>query len=290
MVGEWQPAAATILVLDPTTGEVLANAGRMHGARADVATQRAYRTGSTLKPILLAAALEERVLSPTDRIDCGNGTRAYGTLTLRDTGAYGTLTVPEMLAVSTNIGFSRVFDRLGGDRLGRWLRRFHFGAAPGALPARIEDGSFEGAAVAIGEGDMTATQLQLAAAYAALANDGAYIEPTLVRRAGRAPGEPLIKRETARTVVGMMEGVVTGERATGKLARIPGVRVAGKTGTADYLPEGTEGVYASFVGIVPADHPRFVILVGVESPRSGGYGGNVAAPAFARVASRALGS
>ena len=289
VVGEWQPAAATILVLDPTTGEVLANAGRMHGARADVATQRAYRTGSTLKPILLAAALEERVVAPTDRIDCGNGARAYGTLTLRDTGAYGTLTLPEMLAVSTNIGFSKVFDRLGGDRLGRWLRRLHFGAAPGELPARIEDGSFEGAAVAIGEGSMTATQLQLAAAYAALANDGVYIAPTLVRRAGHAPGEPLLEPETARTVVGMMEGVVTGERATGKLARIPGVRVAGKTGTADYLPDGKEGVYASFVGIVPADHPRFVILVGVESPRSGGYGGNVAAPAFARVASRALG-
>jgi cell division protein FtsI (penicillin-binding protein 3) len=294
-VAEWQPAAAAIVVLDPATGEILANAGRAHGGRADVALQRAYVSGSTFKPVLLAAALDEGVVTPADRFDCENGKRAYGARILHDAGSNGTLTVPEMLAVSSNIGFAKVFDRLGGDRLGRWLRRLHFGAAPalsgaaaGELPARIEDRSFEGAAIAIGAGRMTATPLQLAAAYAALANDGIYQAPTLTRRSP-APGEPLMKPSTARAVVAMLEEAVNGERATGKLARIAGVRVAGKTGTSEFLPDGSEGVYASFVGIVPADHPRFVILVGVESPRGGQSGGKVAAPAFARVASRALG-
>jgi beta-lactamase regulating signal transducer with metallopeptidase domain len=294
-VAEWQPAAAVIVVLDPATGEILANAGRAHGAPADVAVQRAYVTGSTLKAVTLAAALEEGVVTPADRFDCENGARAYGALTLHDSGANGVLTLPEMLAVSTNVGFSKVFDRLGGDRLVRWMRRFHFGAAPalegaaaGEVPAHVEDGSFAGALVAIGEGPMTATPLQMAAAYATFANDGAYLAPTLTRR-GRTPGEPLIKPGTARAVVAMLEEVVNGEHATGKLARLAGVRVAGKTGTADWLPDGSKGVYASFVGIVPADHPRFVILVGVESPRGGEAGGTVAAPAFARLASHALG-
>src|SRR6185437_10765304 len=117
-----------------------------------------------------------------------------------------------------------------------------------------------------------------------------YVPPTIVRRAAQPQGEPIVKPETARTVVTMLGQVVYGEHGTGKAAAIPGVRVAGKTGTGDFeRPDGTMAYYVSFVGIVPADHPRFVILVGVEAPREGGYGGNVAAPAFARVATQALG-
>jgi beta-lactamase regulating signal transducer with metallopeptidase domain len=291
-VREWQPAAGAVVILDPTTGEILANAGRANGARADVAVQHAYVTGSTLKAVVLAAALDDGVVSPADRFDCENGARAYGSRILHDSAGRGLLTLPEMLAVSTNVGFSKVFDRLGGNPLVRWLHRFHFGASPGLagavageVPARIEDRSYEGAAAAIGQ-VMTASPLQVAAAYAALANEGVYIAPTLTRRAARIPGEPLLKPETARAVVSMLEAAVNGEQATGKAARIAGVRVAGKTGTADLDGNGT---YASFVGFVPANRPRFVILVGVEAPREGGTGGNVAAPAFARIASRALG-
>ena len=295
-VAEWQPAAGVIVVLDPATGEILAQAGRAGGAPADVAAGRAYLTGSTLKAITLAAALEEGAVAPADRFDCGAGARAYGQRTLHDAGAFGSLTLPEMLAVSTNVGFASVFDRLGGDRLGSWLRRFHFGVAPavtgataGQVPDRIEDRSYDGALAAIGEA-MTASPLQLAAAYAALANDGVYLAPTLSRRSGRAPGEPILRPETARAVVAMLEEAINSERTTGKLARVAGARVAGKTGTAEWpLPDGAHGTYASFVGIVPVGHPRFVILVGVESPRGGESGGKVAAPVFARVAARALG-
>jgi beta-lactamase regulating signal transducer with metallopeptidase domain len=294
-VAAWQPAAGVVVVLDPATGAILASAGRAGGHVADVAVGHAYVTGSTLKAVTLAAALEEGVVEKAESFDCEKGTRAYGSRTLHDAGSYGLLTLPQMLAVSTNVGFSRVFDRLGGDRLSRWLRRFHFGVAPavsgavaGELPGHIEDRSFEGATVAIGEG-MTASPLQLAAAYAALANDGFYVAPTLSPRAS-APREAILRPETARTVVAMLEEAVAGERATGKLARVAGVRVAGKTGTAEFPgPGGGMVVYASFVGIVPADHPRFVVLVGVEAPRGGESGGKVAAPVFAQVAARALG-
>jgi hypothetical protein len=292
-MSEWQAAAGTVLVLDPSNGEILADAGRAHGAPADVAVRNAYVTGSTLKAVTLAAALEEGVLSPTESFDCQHGTWTYQGEVVHDNGTYGTLTVSEMLAVSSNIGFLKMFDRLGRSRLSRWLRTFHFGVAPplegataGEMPESIDDHAY--AFTAIGE-TMTASPLQVAAAYAALANGGVYVPPTLSRRAGSVPAESILRPETARTVVAMLEGAVNGEHATGTLARIPGAQVAGKTGTAGWeLPGGGEGRYVSFVGFVPSRAPRYVILVGLEQPREGGNGPQAAAPVFARVASRAL--
>ncbi len=295
LVKEWQPAAATILVLSPATGEIVADAGRAHGTYADVAVKSEYVTGSTLKTFTLAAALEEGVLSPTESIDCEQGAWVFQGKIMRDAQPNGVLTVPQMLAVSSNIGFSKVFERLGGARLDHWLRAFHFGEAPtiegasgGAMPARIVDKSYAGAMVAIGE-SVTASPLQVAAGYAAIANGGVYVAPTSSRRSGAPPHERVLKPETARAVVALLEQAVSSPQATGKLAQIPGQRVAGKTGTAAWeRPSGGEGTYASFVGFVPAMAPRFVILVGAEEPRAGESGGNVAAPVFARVASRLL--
>jgi cell division protein FtsI (penicillin-binding protein 3) len=126
----------------------------------------------------------------------------------------------------------------------------------------------------------------MAAAYGVFANDGLYLTP------GGSEPERVLKAATARTVRSMLEGVVTGEQATGKAARVPGVRVGGKTGTSDD-PDCEQcahgpGTFASFVGIVPLDRPRFVIYVGVGQPTKEGSGGTIAAPAFARIASRAL--
>jgi cell division protein FtsI (penicillin-binding protein 3) len=136
------------------------------------------------------------------------------------------------------------------------------------------------------------------AVYAVFANGGEYVAPSLVRsvrdEAGRtywqyAPKrERVVSLETAGAVMSMLERAVNGANATGKAARVPGVRVAGKTGTsALHEPEGSQ-VYASFIGIVPVDAPRYVILVGAMDPAEGGWGGTVAAPAFARIATRAL--
>jgi beta-lactamase regulating signal transducer with metallopeptidase domain len=285
--------AGVIVVLDPSTGEILADSGRDHGARADVAARSAYVTGSTMKPAVLAAALDDGILGAGEQIDCEGGSWTYQGGTIHDYHPFGTLSVPEMLAVSSNIGFAKVFDRMGGERLSYWLRAYHFGAAPpvegavaGSLPA-LEGKTSLGAVAVIGE-VVKASPLQVAAVYATLANGGEYVAPTRARRSGAAARERIMKAETARTVVGMLEGVVYGERSTGKLARIDGVRVAGKTGTASWdLPGGGEGVYASFAGIVPSTSPRFVILVGVEQPKDGS-GPSTAAPVFARVGSRML--
>ena len=295
-LAEWKAEAGTVLVLDPSTGEILANAGRAHGARADVAVRSAYVPGSTFKLVTMAGALDEGLVSPSDRIDCEHGAWTYQGDILRDSSSHGTLTVADLFAVSSNIGVAKLSVRLGPDRFTRWLHAFHFGSAPGIeganagqMPAHVGT-SYDDAVLALG-GAGTTSPLQIAAAYAAVANVGAYVAPTQSRRSGSPPREQIMKPETARAIAGMLDGVVNSEQGTGKLARIPGgPRVAGKTGTAGWeLPNGAEGFYASFVGFAPASTPRVVILVGVEQPRDRGTGPKVAAPVFARVASRVLG-
>ena len=276
-------------------GEVLANAGRAHGSSADLGMGAAYVTGSTLKAVVLAGAIDDGVVSPADRVDCEHGSWAVQGKTLHDSGSYGGLSLPEMLQVSSNIEFAKIFFRLGGRRTSSWLRAFHFGEMPavdgavaGWIPEYIEDDSVAGAEVAIGA-KVTASPLQVAAAYGALANGGVYVAPTLTVREGNSQGERIMKEEAAHVVAAMLEESVNGPMATGKLARIAGVRVAGKTGTASWdLPGDVEGRYASFVGFVPVEAPRFVILVGVEKPKDDASGGDVAAPVFARVAAHAL--
>jgi beta-lactamase regulating signal transducer with metallopeptidase domain len=286
---DWAAPAGVVVVLDPSTGHVLADSGRDRGARADVARLHAYVPGSTMKIVVLAAALDAGVVSPTDTIDCENGKFRYaGDTIVEGNGPHGVLPLSQALAVSSNIAAAKLFDRVGGDRLGRELRALHFGTAPGSVPDRIDDHSMAGALAALGEG-VTATPLQVAAAYAAIANGGSYVEPTFSAHTGAVRREPVMKPETAHAVMGMLDEVVNSQTGTGTSARVDGARVAGKTGTSDWdLPDGSEGRYASFVGIVPEEAPRLVILVGVEQPKNDGYGGNVAAPAFARIATRAL--
>ncbi len=289
--------SGAILLLEPATGEIRASAGRAHGSREDVGTRTAYMPGSTIKPFTLAAALEEGVVSPAERIDCENGAWTYDGKEMHDGDPHGVLTVPEMLAVSSNVGIAKVFDRIGSKRLEQWLRAFHFGAAPpiegasaGSIPPSDCERSFRGAVLAIGAGDgETASPLQVAAGFAVFANGGVYVPPTFERRTGAPPRERVIRAETAAMITAMLEGVVTRDEGTGTRARVGGVRVAGKTGTADWeRPGGQEGIYASFVGFVPADAPRWVILVGIDQVGESEGGPTVAAPVFARVASRAL--
>ena len=263
-----------VVVLDVKSGRVLAITDDRPGAPVVPA--------STLKPLTVALALDAGVIAPSQRFDCGNGQREYGAQTLRDAGQYGLLDASEILAVSSNVGVSRIFDALGGERFGDGLRRFHVDA-----PVEIPNASLRGAIIAMGEGSTT-TPLALAAAYSVFANDGVYTAPGSVR------DERVIKAETARSVRGMLEAAVTGEQATGRAAQVSGVRVGGKTGTSDdpdceACAQGP-GLFASFVGIVPLDQPRYVIYVGVGQPREAGTGGTLAAPVFARIAARALGT
>ncbi len=300
VTADWQPAAATGIILEPSTGELL--------AIADAKTaRRALVTGSTLKPMTFAAALDTGAVRAEDKIDCKEGSYVDGALVMHDASPHGVLDVGQVLAVSSNVGTAKILDALGSERLGEYLGRFHFGSpstvqlpdvARGDAPTLTALTRFQAATVAIGE-RLSATPLQMAAAYAAFANGGEFVAPTLARRvrddAGRATWthtparERVVRAETARAVMAMLEGVVQSEKATGTAARVSGVRVAGKTGTAEWTtPDGKEHTYASFIGIVPADAPRYVILIGVEEPREKGPGGKVAAPAFARIAARAL--
>lgn len=296
VVDEWKPRAAVVIVLEPATGNILAMTSRSADGKTEVAAQHANLPGSTMKSISIAAALEEGAIRADQRFDCENGKRAYGAGALHDASPNGQLDVTGILTVSSNVGVSKIYDELGGAKLGTWLRRFHFGevtplqiagVVAGAVPERLADRSLQGALVA--NGQMMATPIQIAAAYAAIANGGVYHAPTLARR--RDAGERVLREETARTMMGMLEVVVTAANGTGSAARIENVRVGGKTGTAE-LPPAKPGAkpdhYASFVGVAPLENPRYVILVGVEAPRNRASGGQAAAPAFARIMKRAL--
>ena len=287
----WSPERATIVVLDPATGEILANAGRSAGQIADVASTVAMAPGSTLKPITIAAALEAQAITADQTFECGPEPRVYGDKAFHDASVNRTLDLGHLLAVSSNIGTSRIFDALGGDNLARWLHRFHFGdtpsvpgAAAGAVPAHLVNGSYEGAAVANGLA-LTATPLELVAAYGVIAGDGVYHAPTLDR--GGSTAERVLSSETARSVMALLETAVVDDTATGKAARVDGIHVAGKTGTAVWkMPDGRDRTYASFVGVADLPSGRIVALVGIETSRTDLYGGKAAAPAFARLVNR----
>jgi cell division protein FtsI (penicillin-binding protein 3) len=221
---------------------------------------------------------------------------------------FGPLDLAGIMEVSSNVGALCVYRSLGDTGFHRALRQFHFG--DDESPVQLQEVPFAKAGAhgrfvvpdnedeaAVGEGFIT-TPLQMLAVYGVFANGGAYVAPSLVRsvrdEAGRtywrhAPKrEPVLRPETAQAVMGMLERAVSGTRATGKAARLDGVLVAGKTGTSAMHEPNEWQVYASFIGIVPADAPRYVILVGAVDPEGGGWGGTVAAPAFARIATRAL--
>jgi beta-lactamase regulating signal transducer with metallopeptidase domain len=295
IAAEWSPELATIVVLDPATGEILANAGQSAGKAVDVASTVAMAPGSTLKPITIAAALELGAITASQSFDCGPDPRMYGDKAFHDASANGTLDLAHLLAVSSNIGMSRVFDALGGDNLTLWLHRFHFGDAPallgattGTFPAHVANGSFEGAALAIGTG-MTATPLQMIAAYGAIAGDGVYHAPTHDRGGSRP--ERLFSSGTASSVMALLETAVVDAAATGKAARAAGVHVAGKTGTSEWTgPDGHERTYASFIGVADLPSHRVVALVGIQGARNDLWGGKAAAPVFARLVERIRGS
>jgi cell division protein FtsI/penicillin-binding protein 2 len=273
---EWAADDVVVVVLDPNTGSVLSQLGRVGEARVP---------GSTLKPFVVAAALEAEKVTLEQRFDTSGGARKYGTKVLEDYAAHASLDLRELLMVSSNVGASRVYDALGGAALLRGLVRLHLGDAPGARPERLVDGSYEGAMVASGEG-VRVSPLELAAAYGTLV-DGTYRVPSFTSRSESS--ESVLRPQTARDVRKMLESAVHDPRGTGGKAALPGVRVAGKTGTSNlHDGRGPRRTFASFAGLVPAEAPRFVVYVGVVTARAGATGGKVAAPLFARIAARSL--
>ncbi|MFB3908457.1 MAG: penicillin-binding transpeptidase domain-containing protein [Candidatus Eisenbacteria bacterium] len=315
-VEEQQARGGTALLLDPKTGEILAIAS-MPGfdpERIDPADSLAlgiwavtqnYEPGSTYKIVAFAAALEAGAIHREDPIDCCGGKRRVPGGIVSDHEGYGVIPARMVLAHSSNIGTGRVAERVGGEAFYRMERLLGFGVPtgieiPGEERGRITDpGAWSARSLitqAFGQ-EISCTALQLAMAYAAVANGGLLVRPYVVR-AVRAPDgrvlqehQPEILRramrpETARELREMLRGVVT--EGTGRKAEVEGLFPAGKTGTAQkYIPE--EGIYsnqryiASFAGFAPYDAPRWLCLVVLDEPRGSIWGGSVSAPVFARI-------
>lgn len=315
-----RPEGASVVVVDVPTGDVLALANAptfdpndIRGpaiARRNRAVEFAQELGSVVKPLTVAAALHSQVIPATGLVDCSPPLELQGKR-IRDTHPVSIASLRTLLAHSSNIGASRLGLAVGAERLVELDRQFGFGARTGiALPAESagslraasELGPLSVANVAFGQG-LAITPLQLTMAIAALGNEGRLMRPRLVSQVVDAHGvtevvtrpevvRQVVSPETARAVVDMMVGVTEGEGATGVRGRVPGFRVAGKTGTAQKpSPQGGygRGRIASFVALVPAEAPRIAVLVVVDEPTRGSHvGGEVAAPVAARIAEYAL--
>lgn len=302
--------AGAAVVLDAQTGEVLAlvdepdfNPNNRANLRSDTIRDRAvtdlYEPGSTLKPFTIAAALESGKYSPDTLIDTTPGRLQIGGKTIHDTHNYGVLTVARVIEKSSNVGASKIALSLPGEALWNMLRRVGFDELTGShLPGEVSGllnppstwVPIDQATVSYGYG-ISVTLMQLARAYAVLANGGELVPVTLLRLDRPPPRQRVISASIARSVRHMLELAVT-EEGTGAAARVPDYRVAGKTGTVHKLtPSGyaADEYVAWFAGFAPAEHPRLVMAVVVDNPSRGAYyGGQVAAPVFSHVMSGAL--
>ena len=311
-VKAWHAKGASAIVLDPRTGAVLAMAqapgyDANNTSKVSLALQRnssvtdTFEPGSTFKLVTIAAALSSGIVSPSTKFRLPYSIHVADRV-IHDAEPRPTewLTVSQILAQSSNVGAITIARMLGPARLAAWIQRFGFGRLTGidfpgessgiVLPLEKWSGSTIGN-VPIGQG-IAVTPIQLAAAYAAIANGGVWVQPHLVKRVGGHVERGFAHRRivlpgTDDELKTMLTGVVDEHGATGNEAAIPGYSVAGKTGTAQkpgpngYIP----GAYvASFVGTVPVKHPRLLVLVVVDEPHRAIFGGTVAAPAFAQIA------
>ncbi len=313
--------AAMAVLTDPRTGEILAlairptfNPNGFAAATDDERRNRAvtdpFEPGSTFKVILAAAALEEGVARPTDRFYGENGVIKVANATIHDWKKYGWLTFTEVLQNSSNVGAIKIGLALGKERYYKYIAGFGFGAAAGVGLGGESRGQLRPpskwsglslATMSIGQ-EISVTALQMVNAFAAIANDGRLMQPTIVRAVLDSQGrtvrtiEPRVVRQvitpdTAHVLTRMMTAVV--REGTGHNAAIPGYEVAGKTGTAQKLDPATRrysrapGVL-SFVGFVPADDPRLAMLVMLDEPKNEKWGSEAAAPIFAAIGREAL--
>lgn len=302
--------AGAIVVIDVISGEVLAlanapsfnpnNRGRLTGAQLrNRALTDTFEPGSTMKPFTIALAIENGKVGPDTRIDTARGRLTIANYTIRDTHPAPSMSVTEVLQKSSNVGAAKLALSLPAEAMWDLFRRVGLGEAPrlgfpGAAVGRVRHyrswRPIEQATMAYGHG-LSVSLLQLARAYTVFARDGDLVPLSLTRASGRVQGEKVLSTETARTVRAMLEAAVQ-PGGTGPRARVPGWRVAGKTGTAHKLVDGSyaaDRYLSSFVGLAPVSAPRLVIATMIDEPTAGGYyGGLVAAPVFAQVMQGAL--
>jgi len=322
-IAKTRAIAGTVVVMNPSTGEILAlanwpkfNPNSASDAPAEARMNRGvsalYEPGSTFKLITLAAAFDQGITRPGEVFDCENGAVYVAGHRIRDHKPFGLLSVSDILAQSSDVGAIKIALRLGAPKFYDYIRAFGFGQPTGVdLPGeskgilrRLENWS----AISIGSISMGqevgVTPLQLASAVSAIANGGLLYKPHVIAELRRgdkalpaegvlAPAEPkrVIRAETAATLRQLMEGVVL--HGTGPMARLDGWTAAGKTGSAQKIDPAT-GRYsptqliASFTGFAPISNPAVTILVSLDSPVGQHEGGQVAAPVFKRIAEQVL--
>ena len=314
----FEPKDATAIVMDPRNGEILAmaswpsvNPNEPARAPASALENRAigfaYEPGSTFKVMAIAGALQQGLITPETSFNVPDKIQVANRTIHDDTEhAEETLTPGQILAQSSNVGAIKIGMLEGASNFNAWVHRFGFGEPTGvALPGE-ESGAvlalehYSGSSMGnlpIGQGELV-TPLQMASAYAAIADGGILHQPRLLRSAGgravpEAPGRRVISAKTAAEMRHMLEGVVAPGGTASEIS-VPGYRLAGKTGTASKVDpltgEYSKSAYvASFIGFAPASDPRLLCAVVVDEPQLHSiYGGAVAAPAFAQIMSFAL--
>ncbi|MDR0239966.1 MAG: PASTA domain-containing protein [Deltaproteobacteria bacterium] len=312
VVNEYKAKWAGCLIVDVPSGDILAwgqypffnpNAYRdytpiQHRNRL---AQDALEPGSTLKPFVVAAAMQEKIVNRDTLFKCEGGKWETKTITIRDTKGYDELPVHKIIRYSSNIGAAKVGLALGSRKYHQYLSQLGFGGhstlplaeSKGILRQPRDWSEADIISTAFGQ-SISVTGVQMAQAYLTLVNGGVHKSMRIVLDAANQPSTPprrIFHERISREVLAMMRDVVE-EDGTGKKARIDGVQVGGKTGTAQKADRrsGTYGTarMASFVGVAPIDKPRYLVLVIVDEPANNQYGGIVAAPVFQDVISRTM--
>ena len=323
-MAQYSPQKATIILMRPQTGEILALANRPNfdlnlrsEARPEQMKNRAIidmmEPGSTFKIVAAAAALNERKVRPDSSIFCENGLWNFGGAALHDHRAFSNLSVREILIKSSNIGAAKLALKVGDEKFYEYIRRFGFGERTGIeLPGEINGlirppkswSKISITRIPMGH-EIGVTPLQMTVAMATIANGGKLVMPRIVKSITTSDGKSIsslspvelrqvVSADTAREISDALRGVVS-DAGTAAAAAVPGFTIAGKTGTAQKVdPRGgyEEGKYVvSFAGYLPAERPEFVGLVVLDDAHTSkpelNYGGLVAGPIFSRVAEKA---
>lgn len=311
---------ASIIVMEPHTGEILAMASRPtydlnEYSKVDKEQVRnraicdMFEPGSVFKVVAASAALEEKMASEQDKFFCENGAYRVGNHILHDHTPHGWLTFTEVVEQSSNIGTTKIAQLIGPDMLYKYVRKFGFGTKTridmrGEINGSIKEPRFWSktsiGAIPIGH-EVGVTALQLACAYSVIANGGKLMKPYIVKSIKDKFGQVIksfspvvtaqvISADTSARMRKILTGVI--EEGTGKMAKMEGFSAAGKTGTAQKIEPG--GKYShnkfigSFIGFAPAEEPLITIVVTIDEPRPYYYGGVVAAPVFQKVAADVL--
>ena len=317
-LGNFGGTSAIGIVMDPNTGEILAMANQMDydpnkfweysdTLRRNIAITDPYEPGSTFKTITMSALLDQKLCRDDEVINIDNGKYKFGGVTINDShNGFSSLTVRGILEQSSNVGMSKLSQRISDDLFYKYVRGFGFGNSTSAGFPGEEEGTLKNPTrwspitkpyMSFGY-ELAVTPIQLITAYSAVINGGTLYQPMVAKRITDNKGTSIfnnipkqirtvISKETSARMREYLRGVV--ERGTGKSAKLDFISVGGKTGTSQKLVDGkySKSKYnSSFIGFFPVENPQVICLILVNSPEKGKYGGMVAAPIFKEVASR----